>query len=632
MVTSELMSILRIFSANPGLLRSEECPRYKDSRTLKISTLFKGFGSVFSDLLKKIEEFFTKYERELAWPFTPASLLPAPAPRVNVTKTRAFIVPHSTDTSCNRVELNTVESSASGASVSASGSADGKAAPGNAALVTLDDLKAFAGFPLRDIAKAYCAMRGRTERGLSPVSDKLAFDVSKHRAARTHVAATVLERLKADVSDYAALENNGTKFELRSLFGTDIKACVDDPSGAALAQALSTVQKLLVELEAVQNADMEFVTARIKTTLQWANKLEDPSAPSKDKEVEGHQRLSFALSRYAGQEPTIWFEYLVATLLSSKAVTELTALNPFLSTGAARRVFDLAVGVMCRANRVGHVRRCMLAARTLQTALKQLTSNPKPTPGSAEYATAERGLALHASTLADQLAMKRQYIKVETIAAPGPSTPTAGAPGTPTGAASAASPKGGATRSVLVYDPRFLMFEFTYNLVLRESQVILVKKFVHAASNPKGAICHQMSNVSSPFALSSLPISSISMCCVCLVMGAGKTTVVCPLLVLLMADGKFLITQVMPQALLEFSRGILRSRFSAIIHKPIYTFEFDRFHGVGPDLYRKLLKVRYTRGVVVATPTAVRVLHSAASFFFACVVCVCTDVIGNVIC
>ena len=39
----------------------------------------------------------------------------------------------------------------------------------------------------------------------------------------------------------------------------------------------------------------------------------------------------------------------------------------------------------------------------------------------------------------------------------------------------------------------------------------------------------------------------------------------CPLLVLMIADGKRLITQVVPPALLEFSRGILRSRFAAIV-------------------------------------------------------------------
>lgn len=45
---------------------------------------------------------------------------------------------------------------------------------------------------------------------------------------------------------------------------------------------------------------------------------------------------------------------------------------------------------------------------------------------------------------------------------------------------------------------------------------------------------------------------------------------------ILSLDGQHLITQVVPRALLEFSRSIMRERFSAVIRKPVYTFEFDR--------------------------------------------------------
>eukprot|EP00961_Rhodomonas_salina_P238205 3219647-Rhodomonas_salina.1 len=49
------------------------------------------------------------------------------------------------------------------------------------------------------------------------------------------------------------------------------------------------------------------------------------------------------------------------------------------------------------------------------------------------------------------------------------------------------------------YDPRFLLFEFTCNMMLRQSQVQLVQRFVTAHSSDK-SLCHQ------------------------LIMGAGKTT------------------------------------------------------------------------------------------------------------
>jgi hypothetical protein len=44
-------------------------------------------------------------------------------------------------------------------------------------------------------------------------------------------------------------------------------------------------------------------------------------------------------------------------------------------------------------------------------------------------------------------------------------------------------------------------------------------------------------------------------------------------LALILGDGKQLVTQVVPQALLEFSRGCMRSIFSSLIQKPVYTFQ-----------------------------------------------------------
>jgi hypothetical protein len=61
-----------------------------------------------------------------------------------------------------------------------------------------------------------------------------------------------------------------------------------------------------------------------------------------------------------------------------------------------------------------------------------------------------------------------------------------------------------------------------------------------------------------------------------MIMGAGKTTVGGPLLTLILADGKSLVTQVMPSALLEMSRNTLRSRFTSILAKRVYTLSFDR--------------------------------------------------------
>ena len=140
-----------------------------------------------------------------------------------------------------------------------------------------------------------------------------------------------------------------------------------------------------------------------------------------------------------------------------------------------------------------------------------------------------------------------------------------------------------ANPSVVRFDPRFLVFEFTYGIMLRKAQVILVKKFIRALSENK-SMCHQM------------------------IMGAGKTTVVAPLLALILANGKSLVTSVMPHALLEMTRDVMREKFSAVVRKPIFTFNFDRSSPISRELYMKLCKARDMKAVMCATPTSVKSL------------------------
>ena len=132
-----------------------------------------------------------------------------------------------------------------------------------------------------------------------------------------------------------------------------------------------------------------------------------------------------------------------------------------------------------------------------------------------------------------------------------------------------------------MYDPRFLVFEFTWNLCLRAMQVQLVREF--------------MSNV----------LAGRSMV-KGMLMGEGKTTVVGPLLALMLADGKRLVVQVQPPALLEFSRSILRSSFSSLMYKKIYTLTMERSSVVDEALYSKLVNARDSSGIVISTPTAIK--------------------------
>ena len=120
------------------------------------------------------------------------------------------------------------------------------------------------------------------------------------------------------------------------------------------------------------------------------------------------------------------------------------------------------------------------------------------------------------------------------------------------------------------------------NIVLRKSQVGMVREYVQALRAGSGGMVKQM------------------------IMGQGKTTVVCPLLTLMLGDGSHLILQVVPPALLDFSRSVMRSTFSSIMHKRIYTISFDRSSEIEPSMLKKLLHAKRDRGVVICAPTTVK--------------------------
>ena len=69
-----------------------------------------------------------------------------------------------------------------------------------------------------------------------------------------------------------------------------------------------------------------------------------------------------------------------------------------------------------------------------------------------------------------------------------------------------------------------------------------------------------------------------------MIMGQGKTTVVAPMLALMLADGHSLVLSVVPRALLEMSRTLMRETFANIMAKRIYTLKFDRSSHIRPAM------------------------------------------------
>eukprot|EP00941_MAST-03F_sp_MAST-3F-sp1_P005353 g5353.t1 len=140
---------------------------------------------------------------------------------------------------------------------------------------------------------------------------------------------------------------------------------------------------------------------------------------------------------------------------------------------------------------------------------------------------------------------------------------------------------------IFTYDPRYLVFEFIFDILLYERQIEMVEDFLGALQSGNSRV-QQM------------------------IMGAGKTTTVAPLLALILADGKSLVMQTMPTALLEQTRNVMRQRFSTIMVKRVLTLDFDRGWTDSAAqvelLQAKLESCLRHRDVVCAAPEAVKCL------------------------
>lgn len=259
------------------------------------------------------------------------------------------------------------------------------------------------------------------------------------------------------------------------------------------------------------------------------------------------QRRARALAQQAGCEARISFELLAQISMSGQGEVELCTLNPLLSEQEAGQVVHRAIAVMLVINRCAHTARALTLARKLQSTLGSLRAGRLSDPEA--LATAS-----NAQVLADQLA---QVLGTERAHVRG-------------------------TGANFCLDPRLLTFEFSSGVVLRPQQVELLAKLAATATSGR-SVCHQM------------------------LMGEGKTTVISPLLALLLADGNQLIMQIVPAPLLRFSLDVMRGVFRCgPLHKSIYTFSFNRRSQVTPQLLHKALVVQDERGVMVSTPAAVK--------------------------
>ena len=424
----------------------------------------------------------------------------------------------------------------------------------------LDDL---AVQPLRCLGLDQFVKEERERGPDDQVTLEVPFDLSDHASAKTPVAKQMLDRLATDTKDYEERVNNSKVYSMA--------VDVYDPA-VPKEEKLALIAKLRASAEELRASDHTFVQTAFKVLSHLGNRtpLGANAAAFEGAATDGAsaaKALGFQLERYAGHEAWVAIDFIIGALVSTKAAHDLQKINPFLTDAQADEILKLGALATIRSTRIGQINRVLSFCREVEVLVDRLHTAAAVAavvaPAAAAAAGAPVAVVVNATSMSDVTIQMRQ--KVEALAM------------------QMFAKRHYVDKDTYVYDPRFLVFEFTWNLVLFPAQVEMVTEFKKTVASG-GSLVRQ------------------------LIMGSGKTTVVSPLLCLMLGDKKKLVIEAVPPALLEFSRSILRTSFSSILQKRVYTFSFDRASTVTAAMLKKLRTAQSEAGVVVTTPTAIKAL------------------------
>ena len=438
-------------------------------------------------------------------------------------------------------------------------------------LTTAMEMRHFAATPLQALPlDTYVQSVKRAALGMPMATDKMPFAVGTHPDALSKVAVDMITRIEKDVADYATQYNQELLAECAFLTSSDAAKIVEDASGLSHAKAEGGVAELIDLLTAQREADAAYVCQALPLLLRCADTIVT-NAPGVG---DARMRELFALRQAAELEAHASLDLIFCLLISSKSATDLRVINPFLSDAQVEQITDLTVSTIMHASRVGALNRALNDARALAKLLRTFgVAQPATDDASAavkQRTEAASALTLKARTLAEGLLVRRHYVQ---------SSLSGGAQNV--GGVRLRSPSRTSERT---YDPRFLLFEFTHNLLLREAQVEMVGKLVGSLQQGK-PIVEQM------------------------LMGGGKSTVIAPLLALLLADGATLVMLTMPLALLEQQKAVMRATFSSIMRKRSFTLTFDRSSQISWSIVEKLKNAITNCGVVLCTAPTIKSLQ-----------------------
>jgi len=427
----------------------------------------------------------------------------------------------------------------------------------------------------------------------------------------------------------------GLARKMREAVGEDRANAGKEPADwtkAAVAKvdaARTQLAELSTSLSGLQSAELETVGSAVELLIKMSNEVDlpTPAEPPKSGDAEKQKkqqqecdkqmkRYTFELLRGAKQEAKIDFSFLAVSMLSKGDFKAWSQINPFLIEEQQAEMMQLMSLTLLHASAISHVNLLMLDTAKLDRQLEKVKKhlNDLATMSLGTQQAKRASDAVHVESkgvvnLADQIAAalhaERHYVdEVE---------------------------------GVKKYDPRFLVFEFVRSLLLRNAQVDIVRKYLdglqpanlklieRGAKNsddtdlgpemaegtavrfkgvseqldgtlgivqkyetssgkhlvqpdPSAAAAAGLPPDLPPqaYAMEQLETFDVRPLAQQMLMGQGKTAVITPLLCLLLANGEQLPLVLLPDSLLPAGRDIVRSTFSMVILKRVYTLTCSR--------------------------------------------------------
>lgn len=338
------MSVLRILADNPSIAMHQHIPKFQiDSAMNKFKGMFQGKDAV-SRLIEQLHTFFTKDSIRNMIAFPIAHEVFVSQPEVNLRPPgshsvhRLWVVPRTTDYSQNLFELDMQNC----ASVN----------------IPASQLKAFASKPLSPIKlDVFVQFLSRSQYNLPMLSGALPFDLRGTRASRTHSSESTILRLTSDVKKYADKKNSETIPTLIGFSPSDVEGLQRSP--AALHKAHSQLSALVKALNESMYFDRKSLSNLMHRALAIATSDERSDKPYANG-IEGECNfLKFRLGQCSEREPSVWFELLVASILSTTAEHDIRSLNPFLTSTAYKTVNSLTVVAMLTSIRISQTHRAL---------------------------------------------------------------------------------------------------------------------------------------------------------------------------------------------------------------------------------------------------------------------------------